>query len=194
MTVRSFARGVVALVASVVIVLGSLLAGARVATAQTQTAVEYYYADWDYYFVTAFPDEIAVLDAGAFGGVWKRTGQAFEVWTGPTNGALPTCRFFTITFAPKSSHFYTPYAAECEGLKSNPNWQFESIAFYLQLPDTNGNCPPSTAILYRLYNNGMGNAPNHRFTALMTVRDQMIGNGWVLEGNGPGFASICSPS
>lgn len=36
--------------------------------AQTATVVEYYYAAWDYYFVTAFPDEIAVLDGGAFGG------------------------------------------------------------------------------------------------------------------------------
>src|SRR6516165_5938984 len=33
-------------------------------------AIEYYYAAWDYYFVTSFPNEIAVLDGGAFGGVW----------------------------------------------------------------------------------------------------------------------------
>src|SRR5262249_20377698 len=47
----------------------------------TAQAVEYYYADWNYYFVTAFPDEIASLDAGAFNGNWKRTGQSFKVWT-----------------------------------------------------------------------------------------------------------------
>ena len=170
------------------------LAFASWAAAQTQTAVEYYYAAWNYYFVTAFPDEIAVLDAGAFGGVWKRTGQTFEVWTGPTNGALPTCRFFTITFAPKSSHFYTPYAAECAAVKNNPNWQFESIAFYLQLPDANGICPPGTVILYRLYNNGMGGAPNHRFTISLATFNQMQSQGWIFEGDARTGAFACVPA
>src|SRR3954451_16025760 len=87
------------------------------AAAQTQTAVEYYYQAWDYYFVTSFPDEIAILDGGAFGGVWKRTGQTFDVWSGATTDHLPACRFFSTAFAPKSSHFYTPFASECDGLK-----------------------------------------------------------------------------
>ncbi|HET7200265.1 MAG TPA: hypothetical protein VFI80_05565, partial [Burkholderiales bacterium] len=43
----------------------------------TTAAVEYYYSDWNFYFETAFPDEIAALDGGAFGGAWKRTGQTF---------------------------------------------------------------------------------------------------------------------
>src|SRR6516164_425430 len=88
------------------------LAFAGWATAQTQTAVEYYYADWNFYFVTAFPDEIAALDGGAFGGAWKRTGQTFDVWPDLTGDAVPTCRFFSVVFAPRSSHFYTPYADE----------------------------------------------------------------------------------
>jgi hypothetical protein len=112
-----------------------LLTFAATLGAQTQTAVEYYYAAWDYYFVTSFPDEVAVLDSGAFGGVWKRTGQTFEVLAQPGTDALPTCRFFSTSFAPKSSHFYTPFAAECNGLKTGADWQYESIAFYLQLPN-----------------------------------------------------------
>ena len=60
-------------------VLLSCLLSALPAFSQTQAAVEYYYPDWDYYFETSFPDEIAVLDGGAFGGVWKRTGQTFTV-------------------------------------------------------------------------------------------------------------------
>src|SRR5262245_3116095 len=51
--------------------------GADTCAAQMQVAVEYHYAAWDYYFVTSFPDEIAFLDGGAFGGNWKRTGQTF---------------------------------------------------------------------------------------------------------------------
>src|SRR5262249_28783305 len=70
------------------------------------TAVEYYYAAWNFYFVTAIPQEIAALDGGAFGGVWRRTGQQFNVYstTSAPAGATPVWRFFSTTFAPKSSH------------------------------------------------------------------------------------------
>jgi hypothetical protein len=50
------------------VLVASILTAAQPVSAQTQTAVEYYYAAWDYYFVTSFPDEIAILDGGAFGG------------------------------------------------------------------------------------------------------------------------------
>jgi len=91
--------------------------------AQTQAAVEYYYADWDYYFETSFPDEIAILDGGAFGGVWRRTGQTFTVWPQQLAATLATCRFFSTSFAPKSSHFYTPYDAECALRKNDPSFR-----------------------------------------------------------------------
>jgi hypothetical protein len=156
-------------------------------------AVEYYHAAWNYYFVTAFPDEIAVLDSGAFGGVWKRTGQTFEVLAQPAAGASPTCRFFSTSFAPKSSHFYTPFNAECNGLKAGDDWQYESVAFYLQLPNAAGNCPVGTVTLYRLYNQGMGGAPNHRYTTNVTIFNQMQAAGWVFEGNGLTGAFACVP-
>src|ERR1700752_369221 len=142
----------------------ALLFATGPAAAQTQAAVEYYYADWDYYFETSFPDEIAVLDGGAFGGVWKRTGQTFTVFSQNSGASNATCRFFSTSFAPKSSHFYTPFDAECAVVKSNPNWAFEAIAFYVQLPDAAGNCPTGTKVLYRLYNNGIGGAPHQRYT------------------------------
>ncbi len=194
MSARFFTRKGAASIAVVCLVLGALLGLAPAATAQTQTAVEYYYANWNFYFVTAFPDEIAALDGGAFGGAWKRTGQTFDVWTGPTNGALPTCRFFSTTFAPKSSHFYTPYAAECAALEAGTGWQFEAIAFYVLLPDANGNCPAGTDVLYRLYNNGMGGAPNHRFIRSAAQFNQMRAAGWIFEGNGLTGAYACVPS
>jgi hypothetical protein len=161
--------------------------------AGTTLAVEYYYADWGFYFETAFPDEIAALDAGAFGGVWKRTGQTFSVWPQPTGSASPTCRFFSTTFAPRSSHFYTPFSAECEGVKNNPNWEFESIAFYIQLADANGVCPAGTVPLYRAYNNGMGGAPNHRYTTSLAILNQMIAAGYVFEGNQVTQVFACVP-
>jgi hypothetical protein len=184
MSARLFARQGAALVAAVVIALAAFL-HATAATAQTQLAVEYYYADWNFYFVTSDPGEIAALDGGAFGGLWKRTGQTFTVWTGPTNGALPTCRFFSVIFAPRSSHFYTDRADECASLKQNPGWQYEAIAFYLQPLTASFDCPAGTIILYRLFNNGMGGAPNHRFITDVAQVAEMIAAGWSLEGDGP---------
>jgi hypothetical protein len=163
----------------------------------TTLAVEYYYSAWNFYFETAFPEEIAALDAGAFGGAWQRTGQAFQVWPQPNAMSTPTCRFFSIAFAPKSSHFYTPFPAECQYVETNPAdvaaWEFESIAFYIQLPDANGNCEAGTIPLYRLYDNGMGGAPNHRYTIDLLIFNQMIAQGWVFEGNGNTKVFACVP-
>jgi len=161
----------------------------------TGTAVEYYYAAWNFYFETAFPAEIAALDGGAFGGVWQRTGQTFTVWTDPSASpaAMPTCRFFSTAFSPKSSHFYTPFAGECATVKTEPAWQYEAIAFYIALADANGNCPAGTIPLYRAYDNGMGGAPNHRYTTSLAVLNQMIAAGWVFEGNGNNMVFACVP-
>ena len=173
-------------VAGVINVVGSPSLG-------TAVAVEYYYAEWNFYFVTASSGEIAALDGGAFGGLWKRTGQTFNVWTGPVDGALPTCRFMSTGFAPKSSHFYTDDAQECASLKAGSAWQFEGIAFYLRLPSGDGLCPEGSVALYRLYNNGMGGAPNHRYTVNAAIRDQMLVAGWSFEGNGATKAFACVP-
>jgi uncharacterized protein (TIGR03437 family) len=157
-------------------------------------AVEYYFADWNFYFETAFPDEIAALDGGAFGGAWKRTGQTFDVWPSALNpSAVPTCRFFSTIFAPKSSHFYTPFADECAGLRAGVAWQYEGIAFYVALADANGNCASGTIPLYRLYNNGMGGAPNHRYTTSLDIFNQMLSAGWLFEGNGITKVFACVP-
>ena len=164
-----------------------------VASATSNVAVEYYYASWDNYFVTAAPDEIAALDSGAFGGVWARTGQSFKVWTDASSGAKATCRFLTTAFAPKSVHFYTPYRVECAQLQIDPTWQYEGIAFYVALPDNNGLCAAGTVPLYRLYNNAMGSAPNHRFTTSLDTLNQMVAAGWTFEGNGNTKASACVP-
>jgi hypothetical protein len=164
-----------------------------VLSATSNVAIEYYYADWDNYFVTTSPDEIAALDSGAFGGVWARTGQSFKVWTDASSGAKPTCRFLTTIYAPKSAHFYTPYRVECAQLQIDPIWQYEGIAFYIQVPDANGLCAAGTVPLYRLYNNAMGGAPNHRYTTSLATLNQMVAAGWTFEGNGNTKAFACVP-
>ncbi len=146
----------------------------------TTTAVEYFHAGFGHYFTTAQSDEITGIDGGAYGGAWQRTGQTFKVWTSGA-GLYDVCRFFQVYFAPKSSHFYTPLDYECAGLIATSFvWQYEKIAYKVKLPSA-GVCPAGTIALYRLYNNGMSGAPNHRYTTSLTIRNQMIAAGWTPE-------------
>ncbi|MFO1314964.1 MAG: SBBP repeat-containing protein [Burkholderiales bacterium] len=155
-------------------------------------AIEFRHAEWDHYFVTANPDEVAKLDAGVFTG-WSRTGESFNVRPLDTPGAANVCRFFSVSFAPKSSHFYTPDAAECAKVKQNPDWQFEAEVFAFARPDAAGACGAGTLPLYRLYNDGQGGAPNHRYTTSLATRAGMVGRGWIPEGTGDLGVIGCVP-
>ena len=153
----------------------------RVASNSPIPVVEYYHNGFGHYFMTADADEIFGLDHGAYGGVFTRTGQVFYAWDGPVPGTADVCRFFTVTFAPKSSHFYTADPVECAGVKLNPDWQYEKIAFFIRVPAA-GVCSFSSPI-YRAYNNGMTGAPNHRFTSDVSIYNDFITNrGWAPEG------------
>jgi hypothetical protein len=161
----------------------------RVASVAPIVVVEYYHTGFGHYFITADPDEIAGLDAGAYGGVFVRTGEEFLARNGPVPGTNDVCRFFTVAFAPKSSHFYTADPPECAFVKLNPNWQYEKIAFYIDVP-AGGVCDVGLVPVYRLYNNGMTGAPNHRFTTSLAIYNQFTTTlGWAPEG-----IRFCAPS
>ena len=159
----------------------------------TSKVVEYYHATFGHYFVTNLPGEITALDGGQFAG-WARTGLGFNAYAGGDGGQLPVCRFFTVVFAPKSSHFYTPFAAECDELKSGASgWEYEGDGFFVEAANAAGTCPTGTGPVYRLYNNGQGGAPNHRYTNDPAVRTQMLERGWISEGLGPQGVIFCAP-
>jgi hypothetical protein len=158
------------------------------------TAVEYYHAGYGHYFVTAGAAEVASLDAGAPPG-WARTGESFEVLPSGTYGAAGVCRFWSgETYAPKSSHVYLTNAAECALRRGDPAWNFEGEVFAVMLPDGAGTCADGTIPLYRLYNEGIGNAPNHRYTTSLTIRARMLAQGWSAEGVGVGVVACVLPS
>ena len=161
-------------------------------TSSLVRVVEYHHAEWDHYFMTAIPDEIAKLDNGTFVG-WARTGQAFNVYVSGTPDTAEVCRFFSTAFAPRSSHFYTPFAVECASVKTNSSWQFEAAVFNVALPAEDGSCPGGTQPLYRLYNDGMGAAPNHRYTTDFATFGVMQQLGWKPEGAGVGVIA-CVPT
>jgi streptogramin lyase len=161
------------------------------------TAVEYHHSAFDHYFITPLADEIALLDAAATPFEdWSRTGFSFNVYlaANPPAGSVSTCRFFNDHFAPKSSHFYAPHGFGCETtITYFPDWTLEYPAlFNTMLPDATGACSAGTVPVYRLYNNGMGGAPNHRFVTSLFERQNMLNAGYVAEGNGIGV-SMCVP-
>jgi len=159
----------------------------------TVDVIEYFHAEFGHYFITYLTDEIAKLDNGTFKG-WARTGRQFKAWTAQTDAdQSPVCRFFTTAFAPKSSHFYTPFAPECTVVKTSSVWQFEGEVFFTRQASVEGVCPANTMPVYRMYNNGQSGAPNHRYTTDLNVRTKMLSEGWIPEGAGTVGVIMCSP-
>ena len=153
------------------------------------TVVEYYNKSLNHYFVTAFPDEAAMLDAGLVVKGWTRTGQSFKGYTHDAPAeAKAVCRFFGKPPTGPNSHFYTADAAECAGLKANPVWTFEGNAFSIRVPSS-GQCTSPLLPVYRLYNNpAVMSDVNHRFTSDIVTYNAMVRSGWTGEG-----VVMCAP-
>lgn len=143
--------------------------------------IEYYNVSLDHYFITAFPEEAAMLDAGVEVPGWTRTGYAFPSWkagSGPGNDA---CRFYGTPGRGPDSHFYTINAAECEKVRANPDWTYEALAFRAVEPLSTG-CAAEYQTVTRLYNNGMGGQANHRYLTDAAEIDRTVARGWSVEG------------
>ena len=54
-------------------------------------------------------------------------------------------------------------------------------------------CPIESRPLYRVYNNGLGGAPNHRYTIERRVLDEMVSKGWTMEGEAQTEVFACVP-
>lgn len=161
-------------------------------TPGTAQVVEYFHASFGHYFITASPEEAAAIDAGNVKG-WTRTGETFKVFPLNAVDSFNVCRFFSTSFTPKSSHFYTPSATECAAVKNNPNWQYEGLVFSVAATTASGACAFGTTPLYRLYNDGKSGAPNHRYTVNTAVRAAMLAQGWIPEGQGALGVVACVP-
>jgi hypothetical protein len=152
---------------------------------QGPLAVEYFNAALGHYFLTAFPEEIALLDGGAFGGAWKRTGESFK-----TGGAAAACRFYGAPPKGPDSHFFTSDATECEHVMVTwQAWTYEAHAF-ATTPAINGACPAGLVPVRRFYNNpASGAAMNHRYVTSDAAAAEMRGKGWIDEG-----VVMCAPA
>jgi len=153
----------------------------------TRKSIEYFNATLDQYFYADDPAEIALLDSVPSSG-WIRTGESFDAiyFYGnqlPIEGQVQRVyRFWNSTASAKSAHFFTVSQEECAALRDGvkQGWQFEGSIFWAYVPQ-GGTCPIGTP-LRRLYNNGMGGAPAHRFTTRQEVAAVMTAKGWLEEG------------
>jgi len=151
------------------------------------TAVEYYNAKINHYFITAYSEEAAALDAGTNVKGWTRTGGQFTVFTEPAEGLQAVCRFFGTPNVGPNSHFYTADATECAKVKTYPAWTFEGIAFYIPMPG-NGTCGGNWPVYRSYYSDQIADA-NHRFTVDLTAHVRMNKRrGDILEG-----VVMCAP-
>ena len=177
----------------------------RISPAPTRvTAIEYYDAALDRYFITASSAEIDALDAGRG---WQRTGESLPVaeavttWFGLeyTYDAHPVCRFY-LPPGLGDSHFFSASADECAAVRARfPAFTEEtSAAFYAATPDPlTGECPAYQSIdfegvfipVYRLWSQRTNG--NHRYTTSTATRDAMVAQGWLPEGAGPLGVVMC---
>ncbi len=158
------------------------------------TVYEFYNKPLDHFFRTANPDEAAAIDGGGAGPGWSRTGDNFVAYgkSGYPAGAVGVCRFFGSLSPGPNSHFYTGDAGECQGLKdlqaqtpaTQKRWNYEEIAFAVDLPSSGACTGRSPLVVYRAYNNGarLGIDSNHRYTTSLTEYNALIAKGWGGEG------------
>jgi hypothetical protein len=73
----------------------------------------------------------------------------------------------------------------------NPSFVLEAAVFFQALLPTAGTCTGGTTPVYRVFSNRAD--ANHRYMTDRAVRDEMIGRGWLAEGDGPERVVMCVP-
>jgi len=155
------------------------------------SVVEYFNASLDHYFVTPLAAEQANLDAGLTPTRWTRTGKTFDAFASAGASTSPVCRFY-IPPSLGDSHFFGRGSTECDSTAAkNPSFVLEAAAFVHMVLPTAGNCPAGTTPVYRVFSN-RGDA-NHRYMTDRATRDQMVGRGWLAEGDGADRVVMCAP-
>lgn len=140
---------------------------------------EFYNTGLNHYFLTANAIEAASIDAGGSGPGWTRTGNTFK-----SGGSNAVCRFYGVQAAGgPNGHFYTADPVECEQVKQDPGWRFESLDFAITPPLPGKICPQGLVNVYRAYNGRFAeHDSNHRITTNFTAYQQQIAAGWSGEG------------
>ena len=166
------------------------------------SAVEYYYAPLDYYFLTSRAADKSLLD-GSVG--WLRTGKTISGVSAPVAGTSGLARYYFDKVARASmrgSHFFTVLDSERTALAAlNPSNSsaatlpcYEGIDSFMNLPTVEGvggSCPSGQQPVYRLFRDSarFPDDPNHRFTTDTAIYQDFVARGWLGEG-----VKFCSPA
>lgn len=142
-----------------------------------RTLVELFWADQDRYVVVY--EEEAPIALSRPGSPWKTTGRTFVVNATQLVGQVPVARLYN---PGAGSHvMLLPGELQVVLQRWASDWILESASFFWADAQVNGACVTGVP-LYRLYNDGKNNAPNHRFTTDL-VEAQEIARTWgTLEG------------
>ncbi|MEO8977550.1 MAG: hypothetical protein ABI552_17540 [Casimicrobiaceae bacterium] len=143
--------------------------------------IEYYNASLGHYFMTINPIEISILDQGTQIVGWTRTGYVFKAWPPSSSQGQPVCRYYGTPGVGPDTHFYSVNPVECGILANEPQWTLEGYVLRVN-PVVSNSCPTGLMEVVRMYNNGIGGTANHRYTVSITVINEMVAKGWIVEG------------
>ena len=148
-------------------------------SAPVNGVTEFYNTALNHYFLTANSIEAASIDSGGSGPGWVRTGNTFK-----SGGPNAVCRFYGVQAAGgPNGHFYTADPDECNQVKLDPGWKFESLDFAITPAAPGGVCAQGLLPVYRAYNNRFAQRDsNHRITANQAAYQQQVAAGWIGEG------------
>jgi YD repeat-containing protein len=156
-------------------------AGNRLSSAAGPTSgvIEFYNTILNHFFLTANAIEGASIDAGGSGPGWTRTGNSFK-----SGGPNSVCRFYGVVAAGgPNGHFYTADPDECNQVRLDPGWHFESLDFAITPALAGGVCPAGLIPVYRAYNGRFAqHDSNHRITSNFAAYQQQIALGSIAEG------------
>ena len=144
--------------------------------------IEYYNASLDHYFITAFPEEAADLDAGGQVQGWTRTGYSFqelEGGHGSRQRRVPVLRHAGRRAEFALLHDQRGGVREGEG---ESGLDLRGARVPRGRAARRPAAPPSTQTVTRLYNNGMGGEANHRYLTDAAEIDRTVAKGWLVEG------------
>jgi hypothetical protein len=161
------------------------------------TAVEFHCAAADRYLLTADPLLITALDGACVPG-WTRTGESLRVFAATANVASVGANLCKASghSAGNVALLIGARTPACEtGMRRVPNvWPQSAVGLpAAAVPnEVDGSCGAGTMAVFGV----VDDRPdlNHRYTPSLSVRDQMLGQGWRSAGSGALGVAMCAPA
>ena len=158
------------------------------------TAVEFYNAALDHYFITYLAAEISALDAGTTIKGWTRTGQSFDVYVAPTTVTSPVCRFY-IPPDKGNSHFYgRGHRRVRRDCGTQPDVGRRGSGILPCRVARGGRTCPTGLRRRSIVFSATDRTPTTAYIVDRAIRDQMTALGWLAEGDGPDLVVMCAPA